>query len=94
MAVGWKAAFYAIGITAASWHFAYGIFLFCAKWGIVTGDKGQEKFLAFCFLIFVVFVAVGLYSEWAFMYGPFQQQMTPLPSEQSAVSHLLKALAG
>ena len=28
-------AFYVIGLIAASWHFAYGIWLFCAKWGIV-----------------------------------------------------------
>jgi succinate dehydrogenase / fumarate reductase cytochrome b subunit len=94
MAVGWKVAFYAVGITTASWHFAYGLFLFCAKWGIVTGEKGQERFLAFCFAIFVVFVAVGLYSEWAFMYGPFQQQMTPLPTGEAAVVQISKFLVG
>jgi succinate dehydrogenase / fumarate reductase cytochrome b subunit len=88
MAVTWKAAFYAVGIIAASWHFAYGIFLFCAKWGIVTGEKGQEKFLAVCFAIFLLFVAVGLYSEWAFMQPQFQQQMTPLPAQESALSVL------
>lgn len=85
MVVPWKAAFYAVGIVSASWHFAYGIFLFCAKWGIVTGEKGQEKFLAFCFLVFLVFVAVGLYSEWAFLQPQFQQQMTPLPAHESAL---------
>jgi hypothetical protein len=59
----------------------------------VTGEKGQEKFLALCFLIFAVFVAVGLYSEWAFMYGPFQQQMTPLPTGEAAL-HALRAVFG
>ena len=93
MMVTWKAAFYAVGIVSASWHFAYGIFLFCAKWGIVTGEKGQEKFLAFCFLIFALFVAVGLYSEWAFLYGPFQQQMTPLPAQES-VLQVVRAVVG
>jgi len=38
----WLMAFYVIGLIAASWHFAYGIWLFCAKWGIVSGDKAQQ----------------------------------------------------
>lgn len=85
MVVPWKAAFYAVGILSASWHFAYGIFLFCAKWGIVTGDGGQRRLLVLCLLIFAVFATVGLYSEWAFLYQPFQQQMTPLPAQESSL---------
>ncbi len=34
----WAIAFYAVGIICASWHFAYGMWLFAAKWGITTGD--------------------------------------------------------
>ena len=36
-------AFYVVGIVAASWHFGYGLFLFAAKWGIVTGDKARKR---------------------------------------------------
>ena len=31
--------FYVIGLLAASWHFAYGIWLFAAKWGIISGKR-------------------------------------------------------
>lgn len=81
MVVPWKMAFYAVGIVCASWHFSYGIFLFAAKWGLVTGDKAQKRLLAVCVLIFLMFAGVGLYSMWAFTNGPFLQQMTPLPAE-------------
>ncbi len=36
--------FYVVGLIAASWHFAYGIWLFSAKWGIVSGEKAQKRF--------------------------------------------------
>src|SRR5215467_1436915 len=37
----WAGAFYVIGITAASWHFAYGLYLFCAKWGITVSENSR-----------------------------------------------------
>ena len=39
----WMIAFYAVGIIAASWHFGYGIWLFCAKWGITTGEVARRR---------------------------------------------------
>src|SRR3974377_1923576 len=48
----WMMAFYLIGLIAASWHFAYGIWLFCAKWGIVSGDKAQLRLLKLCLIFF------------------------------------------
>ena len=35
----WVVAIYVIGIVAASWHFAYGVWLFAAKWGFTVGDR-------------------------------------------------------
>jgi succinate dehydrogenase / fumarate reductase, cytochrome b subunit len=58
--------FYVIGLIAASWHFAYGIWLFCAKWGIVSGDKAQKRLLALCLLFFFVLTGVGLASLTSF----------------------------
>jgi len=52
--------FYVIGLIAASWHFAYGIWLFCAKWGIVSGEKARKRFLAACLAFFFVLSGVGL----------------------------------
>jgi succinate dehydrogenase / fumarate reductase, cytochrome b subunit len=62
----WLMAFYVIGLIAASWHFAYGIWLFCAKWGIVVGDKAQERLLSLCLAFFVVLTVVGIASLYTF----------------------------
>jgi len=58
--------FYVIGLITASWHFAYGIWLFCAKWGIVSGDKAQKRLLALCVLFFFVLTGAGLASLTSF----------------------------
>ena len=72
----WLLAFYVIGLMAASWHFAYGIWLFCAKWGIVSGDKGQKRLLNFCLAFFVLLCGVGLVSLYTF-HSRFQDVPTP-----------------
>ena len=72
----WLLAFYVIGLIAASWHFAYGIWLFCAKWGIVSGDRGQRRLLGLCLAFFVLLCAVGLVSLYTFR-SRFQDVPTP-----------------
>ena len=62
--------FYVVGLIAASWHFAYGIWLFCAKWGIVSGEKAQKRLLALCLVFFVVMSGVGLASLTSFRSRP------------------------
>ena len=62
----WLLIFYAIGLIAASWHFAYGIWLFCAKWGIVSGDRAQKRLLNLCMAFFVLLGVVGLVSLYTF----------------------------
>jgi succinate dehydrogenase / fumarate reductase cytochrome b subunit len=59
-------AFYVVGLICASWHFAYGIWLFCAKWGIVSGDKAQQRFLRVCIAFFLLMSIVGLVSLYTF----------------------------
>ncbi len=59
-------AFYVVGLVCASWHFAYGIWLFAAKWGITSGDKAQKRFLSVCLALFVLMSAVGLVSLYTF----------------------------
>lgn len=54
--------FYVAGLIAASWHFAYGIWLFCAKWGIVSGEKARKRFLVVCLAFFFVLTGAGLAS--------------------------------
>ncbi len=77
-------AFYAIGIIAASWHFAYGIWLFTAKWGIVSGERAQRRFGYVCLAIGILFVAVGAATMYAFLSHPLQ----PMPgAAQSMLRH-------
>jgi succinate dehydrogenase / fumarate reductase cytochrome b subunit len=62
----WLMAFYIVGLIAASWHFAYGIWLFAAKWGIVSGDKAQKRLLNLCLAFFLLLTVVGLTSLYTF----------------------------
>ena len=65
-------AFYVVGLIAASWHFAYGIWLFSAKWGIVTGEHAQRRLLQVCLAFFLLLSVVGLVSLYTFR-ARFQQ---------------------
>jgi succinate dehydrogenase / fumarate reductase cytochrome b subunit len=68
--------FYVIGLIAASWHFAYGIWLFCAKWGIVSGEQARKRFLVLCIAFFFVLTGAGLASLTSFRSHP-QQPIDP-----------------
>lgn len=59
-------AFYVVGLIAACWHFAYGVWLFAAKWGITSGEKARQRFLAVCMGLFAVMALVGLVSLYTF----------------------------
>ena len=65
----WMLAFYAIAIIATCWHFAYGVWLFSAKWGITPGDKARRKMGFVCGGLGVAMVVIGLSSLYAFV-GP------------------------
>jgi succinate dehydrogenase / fumarate reductase cytochrome b subunit len=64
--------FYVVGLIAASWHFSYGIWLFSAKWGIVSGDKARKRFLTVCLAFFFVLSGAGLASLTSFRSRPQQ----------------------
>jgi succinate dehydrogenase / fumarate reductase cytochrome b subunit len=79
--------FYIVGLIAASWHFAYGIWLFSAKWGIVSGDKAQKRFLVVCLAFFFVLTGAGLASLTAFRSRPqelFEPGTAAMQSSQAA----------
>ncbi len=80
----WAVAFYFVGIIAASCHFAYGIWLFCAKWGIFTGGQARRRFGYVCVLIAVVFIVVGSATMAAFLsHGP-----VPPPADLQAAAQV------
>jgi succinate dehydrogenase / fumarate reductase, cytochrome b subunit len=62
-------AFYVIAMIAICWHFAYGIWLFAAKWGITPGVKSRKRFGYLCAALGIALAVIGLWSIWAFV-GP------------------------
>ncbi|MDE3063948.1 MAG: succinate dehydrogenase [Acidobacteriota bacterium] len=80
----WMLAVYIIAMIAICWHFAYGIWLFAAKWGITPGEQARKRFGYVCAAIGLGLVIMGLASIWAFV-GP-RYQNAP---EIAPVSHLV-----
>lgn len=78
LAVTWQFVFYVVGLLCACWHFCYGIFLFCAKWGIVSGQRALRKVQIACIVFFLVMSGVGLASLSKFRSTPQQ------PADESA----------
>ncbi|HTX76424.1 MAG TPA: hypothetical protein VMD29_09485 [Terracidiphilus sp.] len=62
-------AVYIIAMIAICWHFAYGVWLFAAKWGITPGVKSRRRFGWVCLAGGILLCAMGLWSIWAFV-GP------------------------
>jgi succinate dehydrogenase / fumarate reductase, cytochrome b subunit len=62
----WAASFYLIGIIAASWHFAYGIFLFCAKWGITVSQTSRKWSARVCLVLALTLISIGCLTMAAF----------------------------
>jgi succinate dehydrogenase / fumarate reductase, cytochrome b subunit len=78
----WALAAYSIGIICASWHFAYGLWLFAAKWGIAAGDRARRSFGYACMVIGLAFVLVGAVTMYSFIVTPLQPVVpTDIPVE-------------
>ena len=65
----WMLAVYAVAMLAVCFHFSYGIWLFCAKWGITPGNKARQRFGYVCLVIGIILAGMGLASLYAFV-GP------------------------
>jgi len=72
LVIAWQLAFYLVGLVAASWHFSYGVWLFCAKWGITVGARARQRLLALCLLLFLLITGVGVASLRSFRVTPRQ----------------------
>ena len=72
-------AVYVIAMIAVCWHFAYGVWLFAAKWGITPGEKARRRFGWVCLAGGVVLAFMGLASIWAFVGPEFQNAPENVP---------------
>jgi succinate dehydrogenase / fumarate reductase cytochrome b subunit len=68
----WMLAIYVIAMIATTWHFAYGIWLFAAKWGITPGDRARKRFGYVCAAIGTALCVMGLWGMWAFVSPRYQ----------------------
>ena len=70
----WVAAFYAIGILAASFHLGNGMWNFACKWGIVVTVRSQRAAALFGALVAITFSVIGLAIVAGFHYNwiPFE----------------------
>ena len=64
----WMLAIYVIAMIATTWHFAYGIWLFAAKWGITPGDRARKRSGYVCAAIGSALCLMGLISIYAVVY--------------------------
>ena len=71
----WAGLFYMVGIIAASWHFAYGIYLFCAKWGITVSERSRKWMGRVCLVLALTLISMG----WLTMAAFFKPQWRNTP---------------
>ncbi len=69
----WAVVFYFIGLACVSFHFAYGVWLFAAKWGFVVGQQGRRRFAVVCLVFGLALAAVASGSVYAFITTPQDQ---------------------
>jgi succinate dehydrogenase / fumarate reductase cytochrome b subunit len=72
-------AIYVIAMIAVCWHFAYGVWLFAAKWGITPGVKARRRFGWVCLAGGILLAAMGLVSIWAFIGPEYQNAPEDVP---------------
>ena len=72
-------AVYIIAMIAICWQFAYGIWLFAAKWGITSGEKARKRFGWVCLAFGVALTVFGLASIWAFIEPKYQNAPEDVP---------------
>lgn len=65
---------YAIGVAAASYHFSYGIWNFCIRWGITISETAQAKVQKFSFVCFIALTLVGWGALAGFLIHPKQTE--------------------
>jgi succinate dehydrogenase / fumarate reductase cytochrome b subunit len=64
-------AVYAIAMIAVCWHFAYGVWLFAAKWGITPGNTARRRFGYVCAALGILLAVMGIASIYAFVGGMY-----------------------
>jgi succinate dehydrogenase / fumarate reductase, cytochrome b subunit len=83
----WVASFYVVGIVASCWHFAYGIWLFAAKWGLTVGERSRRRFGVVCLGFGILLTSIGLFTMRAFFNPEWKDQPVTGSEMQVTRSH-------
>lgn len=78
----WMVAIYVVAMVCICWHFAYGVWLFAAKWGITPGEKARKNFGYVCAAGGVLLCAMGIASIVAVVTAP------PAPADVMPDAHV------
>ena len=83
-------AVYIVAMIAICWHFAYGIWLFAAKWGITPGEVARKRFGYLCAAFGAILLFMGLASIWAFISPKYKNapEIAPVSRMQMHVTTL------
>ena len=90
----WMLAVYVIAMICICWHFSYGIWLFCAKWGITPGEEARKKFGYVCTAFGIILCVVGLASIWAFISPKYANAPADLTPQQITAGPMAGGDAG
>lgn len=63
----WILAFYVVAMIAICFHFAYGVWLFAAKWGLTPGTRARRRFAWVCGVGGFILMGMGLASIFSFI---------------------------
>jgi len=76
---------YVIGLGAACYHFANGIWSFCISWGITVGEKAQKRVGMVAAVVGIVLFTWGGLSLYAFVKAPVpgDKGVKPMIAEQT-----------
>ncbi|WP_433969327.1 succinate dehydrogenase [Tunturiibacter gelidiferens] len=81
----WMLAIYVIAMIATTWHFAYGIWLFAAKWGITPGEKARKKFGYVCTAFGLALCIMGLASIYAVVWKYPNAPVNVMPAQPAGI---------
>ena len=81
----WMLAIYVIAMIATTWHFAYGVWLFAAKWGITPGDRARKRFGYVCGAFGTALCLMGLISIYAVVYKYPNAPENVMPSQPAGI---------
>jgi succinate dehydrogenase / fumarate reductase cytochrome b subunit len=82
----WMLAIYVIAMIATTWHFAYGIWLFAAKWGITPGNTARKRFGYVCAAVGIALCFMGLASIYAVVWKWPNAPENAMPDQHTTIS--------